>query len=271
MLRYLWSNQEAGIRFCFGRVERVKRLKKALGAFTLVGVGLLLAGCITDPVRVSGSGVIAVSWDGTVERGSPSQPVPQSWGDTILFCSASASACDQTNWQYAYLPPELSTSVQISAGVSVYDTSYSAISLPAGAYKMRVVRFIGTSATPVYSALLETFTVEIGGAEPERDLSIWHRSIGRESAESRCPSDFTPSWAQWPNEGKGGFVCNKMIYKYYPDEPVYVSGTPDLSDWRVSIARSSRSADCPDGATAGWARWPKKGAGGFVCNAYGGF
>lgn len=232
----------------------------------------MLAGCIADPVTVSGTGIITVSWAGAAERATASEPAPRSWGDTVLFCPATSGSCDNTNWSYAYLPPVLSTSVQISAGAPAFDTSYSAVSLPAGTYKMRVVRFAGTSGAPFYLPLLETFTVEIGGAAaPERDLSIWHQSIGRESRDSQCPSDFTPSWAQWPNDGKGGFVCNKMIYKYYPDEPVYVSGTPDLSDWRVSISRRSGTTKCPEGTSPSWARWPHKGTGGHVCNLYGGF
>ena len=245
---------------------------KALGAVMAIGAALILSGCIQDPVRVSGSGVITVSWDGTAARGIASEPVPQSWGDTLLFCSAGSATCDNTNWEYAYLPPELAKSVQIFAGVSVFDTSYDAVSLPAGTYRMRVVRFGGLSGTPLYFPLAETFTVEIralpGG---ERDLSIWHQSIGREDADSRCPRDFTASWAQWPNDGQGGFVCNKMIFMYYPDEPVYVSGTPDLRDWLVSIGRESGTAECPEGASPSWAEWPNSGAGGFVCNMYGSY
>ncbi len=62
-----------------------------------------------------------------------------------------------------------------------------------------------------------------------------------------------------------------MPGQYYPDEPVYVSGTPDLSDWLVSISRRSRTSECPEGASPSWARWPNKGAGGPVCNMYGSF
>ena len=231
---------------------------------------MLLSGCIGEPIEVSGSGVITVSWQGTAERAADqTQPAPFSWGDTLLFCAPGLSVCDQTNWLYALLPPVLSTGVQVSAASQVQNRDFETVELPAGSYSMRVLNFRGSPGAPLYGSVGGVFQVEI--AEPTaRDLSIWHQSVGRPSADAACPSGFTRSWAEWPNNGSGGFVCNRMIYKYYPESPVYVAGTPNMSDWLVSIGRSDASADCPPDFQKSWAQWPNDGSGGFVCNHFGG-
>ena len=51
---------------------------------------------------------------------------------------------------------------------------------------------------------------------------VWYQSVGRASAEAPCPvstgteleagwTQWSPSWAQWGNQGKGGFVCDRQI------------------------------------------------------------
>ncbi len=41
--------------------------------------------------------------------------------------------------------------------------------------------------------------------------SPWMQSIARPSAEVTCPTGWAPSWAQWPNGDRGGFVCDRTI------------------------------------------------------------
>lgn len=53
-----------------------------------------------------------------------------------------------------------------------------------------------------------------------KDLTVWQQSVGRAGQAAACGEGYTPSWSQWPNGGTGGWVCNKTIYAYYPDEPV---------------------------------------------------
>lgn len=53
-----------------------------------------------------------------------------------------------------------------------------------------------------------------------KDLTIWLLSTGRPSQESTCPAGYAPSWAEWPNGGTGGWVCDRYTYAYYPDEEV---------------------------------------------------
>jgi hypothetical protein len=55
---------------------------------------------------------------------------------------------------------------------------------------------------------------------PPRNLSVQHLSYARAAGETDCQPGYSPSWAQWPNGGTGGFTCDRSVYKYYPDEPV---------------------------------------------------
>ena len=48
------------------------------------------------------------------------------------------------------------------------------------------------------------------GAATERIL-MWLQSTGRTTATSTCPSGTNPSWAMWPNNGTGGYVCDKFV------------------------------------------------------------
>jgi hypothetical protein len=47
---------------------------------------------------------------------------------------------------------------------------------------------------------------------PEQVPPSWFQSMGRASETSECPQGWSASWAQWPNDGGGGFVCNRVIY-----------------------------------------------------------
>lgn len=49
---------------------------------------------------------------------------------------------------------------------------------------------------------------------PERDTRQWFQQVVRSSADATCPDEFNPSWAQWPNGGAGGWVCDRSIDAY---------------------------------------------------------
>jgi hypothetical protein len=53
------------------------------------------------------------------------------------------------------------------------------------------------------------------GSEP--DMTLWHQSISRSSSDAACPSGYAASWAQWPNDHKGGWVCNRELFAYQPN------------------------------------------------------
>jgi hypothetical protein len=43
---------------------------------------------------------------------------------------------------------------------------------------------------------------------------MWLQSIGRTSLADRCANGYTPSWAMWPNDGAGGYVCDRFVRAY---------------------------------------------------------
>lgn len=72
----------------------------------------------------------------------------------------------------------------------------------------------------IQTADLSYYTVIVnGGVTPgSKDLTVWYQSIARGSADATCPEGYNPSWAQWPNDGAGGWVCNRDVLAYYPWE-----------------------------------------------------
>ncbi len=79
---------------------------------------------------------------------------------------------------------------------------------------MRFVRILIAGVVVLGAALL---------AAPAASADqIWHQGVARASEEAPCPdtsasemsdgwSEWTPSWAAWPNGGRGGFVCTRSI------------------------------------------------------------
>lgn len=53
-----------------------------------------------------------------------------------------------------------------------------------------------------------TVVLHAGGGTAGQPL-IWYQSIGRTG--SACPDGWSPSYAEWPNGGKGGPTCDKSI------------------------------------------------------------
>ena len=44
-------------------------------------------------------------------------------------------------------------------------------------------------------------------ADPSQVPPSWQQAQGREQQRASCPPGMAPSWAQWPNEGTGGWTC----------------------------------------------------------------
>jgi hypothetical protein len=55
------------------------------------------------------------------------------------------------------------------------------------------------------------------GADSGPNMTLWHQSISRSSSDAACPSGYAASWAQWPNDHKGGWVCNRELFAYQPN------------------------------------------------------
>lgn len=60
------------------------------------------------------------------------------------------------------------------------------------------------------------------GASPASANQVWLQQVQRTSADAPCAlpasdgeatgwSSWAPSWAQWPNNGEGGWVCERSI------------------------------------------------------------
>lgn len=217
-------------------------------------------------MTASGSGAVTISWEGTAEGFNGT------YGDVLHLCAADAGTCGPGapgSVLFTYVPAEGATSATLSPGVAVTDSGGAPTSLPTGSYALQAVSYQAADppddTTPVPIPIGDLLNIQIGGA---RDLTVWHQSTARASVDASCPSGWTPSWAQWPNDGAGGHVCNRQIYAYYPDEPVPEPGwvAPDTA-WQVAVGRADAQAPCPQGWTPSWAQWPNDGAGGFVCSS----
>lgn len=66
---------------------------------------------------------------------------------------------------------------------------------------MRASRFLGTAAV-VLGVL--------AGSVPAHAEGIWVQQYARAQGAS-CADGYGQSWAQWPNNGTGGFVCNRYV------------------------------------------------------------
>ena len=40
---------------------------------------------------------------------------------------------------------------------------------------------------------------------------LWHQAVGRASADATCEAGWAPSYAEWMNDGKGGYTCERVI------------------------------------------------------------
>jgi len=67
-------------------------------------------------------------------------------------------------------------------------------------------------------------------ASPAAANKVWYQSVGRASATAACEkststdlavgwTNWEPSWGQWVNSGRGGFVCNRHITWAFDSTP----------------------------------------------------
>ena len=68
--------------------------------------------------------------------------------------------------------------------------------------RTRVTWFL-TAFIVALAAILAAATVASAG--------VWYQSYGRVSADAVCEDGWYPSWAQWPNDGTGGWVCDREV------------------------------------------------------------
>jgi hypothetical protein len=54
-------------------------------------------------------------------------------------------------------------------------------------------------------------TYTVGNAVEASPIPPWLQAYGRASANATCLDGWNPSWHWWPNNGTGGFVCQREI------------------------------------------------------------
>lgn len=201
--------------------------------------------CLTTTacLEVAGSGTVTIT-----------STTPASVNTIAYVCPGVQSSCGSTDpYEYTYRPQTGISAVTVSPGFPVEDGSGNTVPLPSRQYTVGV-----------FDGFLSSLIVIDVYSTQDRDLTIWHKAIGRESEQASCPDGWGPSWAKWPNGGTGGFVCSHQSYAYYPDTPVATGQSPS-TPWLQSIARADADADCPSGYRPSWAQWPNEQAGGFTC------
>lgn len=55
------------------------------------------------------------------------------------------------------------------------------------------------------------YNLLVVAAGSDAGIPAWVQAYGRASATDTCIAGWDPSWAQWPNNGTGGFVCQRSI------------------------------------------------------------
>ena len=244
------------------RMRMPRRVKAGTLALFLIAA-LTLTGCT---LTATGTGTVTLTSDvpaeaytGTSPYGGGTEPIT---GDILAFCAAGVNCWPDIAGSilYWYKPATGETQGVFTAGTPVLDSAGNTVPLPAGSYRAVAIEF-GNARTfnGFYSS---DFT--IGGSSP--DMSTSMQSTARASADATCSSGWAPSWAQWPNNGKGGYVCDRWIYIYYPDLPVPTQKqSSSAQPVRQEIGRVSSQAPCPTGYDPTWAQWPNNNTGGHVC------
>jgi hypothetical protein len=89
-------------------------------------------------------------------------------------------------------------------------------------------------------------------ASPAVADQIWYQSVGRASATAACEkstatelaqgwTNWAPSWGQWANDRKGGFVCNRQITWAFDSVPEGEL-TPAIAPASQSVNATANSA-----------------------------
>jgi hypothetical protein len=84
---------------------------------------------------------------------------------------------------------------------------------PLGAYTLQAVAY--SSGTPSGQAVGDLLHIVLGPPGP-KDLTTWQWAVERAGADAPCPDGFDPSWAQWPRDGAGGYVCVAVAERASP-------------------------------------------------------
>ena len=241
---------------------RISRLGKSATAVMAITAAVALSAC---QVTATGTGTVtftadlsAIAFDGA----SPYGGTPGNTGDILAFCAAGVTCTPDIPGSilYWFKPAAGAMQAVFAPGTPVLNPAGDTVPLPVGSYRIEGIHFTDTNNW----GRAETSDFIIGDSAP--DLSTTMQSTARPSADATCNTGWIPSWAQWPNSGNGGYVCDRWIYTYYPDLPVATHESASTAPtWRQEIGRLSGDTSCSIGYQASWSQWPNGGTGGFVC------
>ena len=135
-------------------------------------------------------------------------------------CQLDSSECEIP---YFYSSDDWGVSSGTSAGITV-TTILSALNGEPQPLAITPGAAIGVLNNEFVSGVNSPWAVAIIWAGPrtsgdvsESDKTLWQQSIGRISSDAACPTGYSASWAQWPNDNKGGWVCNRELFAYQPN------------------------------------------------------
>ena len=108
-------------------------------------------------------------------------------------------------------------------------------------------------------SLAMAITAAFLAAPAHSETGVWHQAFERSGPDEACEAppdetpwqdsfrgqrEWTPSWAQWPNDGQGGWVCQRTIVWASPTGPQFPSadclliltGPNNYADFRGGFA-----------------------------------
>jgi len=211
------------------RVPILAKDPRRLGVFSLIAVAVALPVAVDTPEAMAAT----YSGDDPIYCSTPgSFTVDGLPGETfeVDFAICTATTYVTLTYNEALLSGSVPSGSTITSSQTVTFTIRSGA--PAGTYAAAVT-VAPTGGSPGSSTKYGGLTVTTRTGSPP----VWHQSYSVERSAD-CASGWAKSWAQWPNDGSGGYVCNRVVF--------YKDGT-----WLVSTTEEGTLVSLPwDGGTA---------------------
>ena len=179
-------------------LPRLRKVTMRRGLVTTAGVGLFL-GLTLLPT----SSAVAATWDSPITTVYPGQTLTVSG-------TCDLGAPHETKPLNVYFSGIGYSFVIVGVGPGGSRNQTVTITIPSNALSATSPRLgfqcfdSGGDTTNYYNVTV----VPAPSVAPVETLPPpWLKAIGRSSSSASCPSGTTPSWAQWPNAGTGGWTC----------------------------------------------------------------
>ena len=101
-------------------------------------------------------------------------------------------------------------SITVNGVVVISGQASGAISLSVGMNTITtVVTATDTTTTKTYTILITRTDAD---ALSSQAPPVWYQAYSRPTRDSLCSEGYRPSYAQWPNDGRGGWTCERRLY-----------------------------------------------------------